>query len=259
MTTQKNVAFRSALNGYNREDVNRYILDADRQAQEREAALVREADSLREQTSSLEAECAAQKTRAAQADMERTGAENIIASLRESVDRLKEENAALREEIASLRRQTEEQAADANAEKTQKYDQISAQIGDIMIHATSSADRIVAQANEQAARILAETEEEAQYVHTRISQAADETLTQISALLHETTESCLGDLTLTLRELHEHTAALLAECGAKEREMSDRIAYYRSGSADSVSQTLTKMDEKYGIRPRSKSAAAQDA
>lgn len=258
MNTQKDVAFRSSLNGYNREDVNRYILDASRQAEEREAALRQEGEELRQSAAALEAERAELLARAEHAEAERAAAESILASLRETADRLREENDSLREEAAALRRNSEESAACAAAEKTQKYDQISAQIGDIMIHASSSADRIVAQANEQAARILAQTEEEAQYVHTRISQAADETLAQISASLHEATESCLGDLTLTLRELRDHAAALLSECEAKEREMGDRIAYYRSGAADSVSLRLAEMDEKYGIRRQAASAEKQD-
>ena len=129
-----------------------------------------------------------------------------------------------------------------------KYDKISAQIGDILINANSSADRIVAAANAEATRFMTETEDEATYIRARLSDAADRMLTHISTELHASTDHCLGELMTALREMRDNTEALLADFEKRNRDLKEKVAYYQTSLNDTIHKALTEMDQKYGIR-----------
>ena len=129
-----------------------------------------------------------------------------------------------------------------------KYDQISAQIGDILINANSSADRIVAAANAEATRIMTETEDEATYIRARLSDAADHMLTHISTELHDSTDHCMSELLTALRDMRDSTGSLLAEFEKRNQELKNKVAYYQNTVNDTIHKALTEMDQKYGIR-----------
>lgn len=265
MANGKKVAFRSALSGYNREDVHAYILELNRDFEEREKSTKESADSLASQLKEI-------SVRADILQREKEEAETIIASLRESADQLKEENARLseklkeaesREEIlhgqvdaaeresASLRGELMNRQQDTEiSAKSLKYDQISSQIGDIMINANSSAEQIIATANSEAGRIMAETEEEAICIRTRLSDAADEMLSSISDRLHLSAENCLSELLASLREMRESADALLRDFEKRSLDLNEKIDYHHAGVTDAVSRSLREMDEKYGIRKK---------
>ena len=255
MAKQRDVAFRSAMSGYNRKDVNAYIIEINREFEAREAELTAKITSAEE--SAAEAAKAAETAReeAQAARQAKDEAEAILVTLRESGDALKEENARLSEEIAALQAKLAEaeKAAIADPEsdeikKSMKYDQISAQIGDILINANSSADRIVAAANAEATRIMTETEDEATYIRARLSDAADRMLTHISTELHASTDHCLGELMTALREMRDNTGALLADFEKRNRDLKEKVAYYQTSLNDTIHKALTEMDQKYGIR-----------
>jgi len=259
MANEKNIAFRSALSGYNREDVNRYILEMNRNFEEQELALRRAAEEAAAHLDTLTAE-KEELTRA------KEEAERVIAAHRENADRLKEENTLLREKADSAAARLEDAMKKISAleaeltecrntpasaeasEKSQKYDQISAQIGDIMIGASSSADKIIAAANAEAGRIMAETEEEAIYIRSRLSDTADEMLTSISGRLHVSTDHCVTELMTALREMRDSASALIRDFEKRSSDLSDKIDYYQSNVSETIAASLAEMDEKYGIR-----------
>ncbi len=257
MRDTKNVVFRSAISGYNREDVNKYILALNREWEEKSAETE---NALKEaQSGKADAETAVLALKE-EADTHRAAVDalsKINATLKESVDQAKEEIASLREKLlaaeqttATLRAQfAEKEAANATDDKSTKYDRISAQIGDIMISANTSADAIVAAANEHASRIMTETETEANYIRARLSDAADEMLTQISGELHTSTENCLCEMTTALREMRDNASALIQDFEKRSRDLSVKVEYYQTSLSDAVNALLKEMDEKYGIRP----------
>lgn len=265
MAEARKILFRSAISGYNREDVNQYIFDMNRSFEERENALKEAADSVSAQLEELTSLINSLKE-------EKTEAESVIGTLRESVDQLKDENASLRDQLQSSDSRTAELTDRLNAsekeasalrnelnsraqtsvesEKSLKYDQISAQIGDIMINANSSAEQIIAAANMEAGKIMTDTEEEAMYIRTRLSDTADEMLSAISERLHTSTENCLGELLNALREMRDSTDALLREFGKRNHELGAKIDYYHANVSDTVAKSLSEMDVKYGIRKK---------
>lgn len=247
MSTTKNVAFRSSISGYNREDVNTYILDMTRMAEERENELRTQLDSA---NAALQEE-----SRAAAGAIDEANA--VISALRESVEQLKEHCAQLEEQLSAEKETTQTLQAELEKrstleldnEKSKKYDQISAQIGELMINANQSADKIIAAANAEAQRIRAETEEEAITIRAHLSGTADAMLTSLSGRLHASTEDCITEITTVLHEMRDSASSLIRDMEARSEELNDKIEFYQSNVANSIEDSLAEMDEKYGIRP----------
>lgn len=249
MSETKNVAFRSSISGYNRTDVNRYILDLNREFADKEQELNRA-------LSAAEAKCKESDETAGQLRADRDNALHSIDALTADLDAARTELAALKAQLtaaeeaaAALRKELEERPAASVADKSEKYDQISAQIGDIMISASTSADAIVAAANEQAAKIMSDTEDEANYIRARLSDAADGMLSRISDELHVSTESCYSDLMTVLREMRDNTDHMIRDFEKRSRDLGVKVEYYQSTVSDTIEAVLKEMDDKYGIRP----------
>lgn len=248
MSDTKNVAFRSAIGGYNREDVNKYIIEINRELEAKDTALKeseKNASDALSRVSALESEADTLKA-------DKIALEGVQASLREALDQLKEENAALKESLAAVQREAARlaalEAASSEDDKSQKYDRISAQIGDIMISANTSADAIVAAANDHAAKIISDTESEALRTRARLSEAADEMLAKISSELHSSAESCAFEVTNALCDMRDSTAAMVADFEKRSRDLSMKVEYYQTTLTDAVNAALHELDEKYGIR-----------
>ncbi|MBQ8746351.1 MAG: hypothetical protein IJZ08_00600 [Clostridia bacterium] len=246
MSDTKNVAFRSAIGGYNREDVNQYILTINRELEEK---------ALAAEESEKKIEAITEELDAAKADKD--ALEGIQASLRESVDQLKEENESLREKLAAAEaekaqlaeRLAEMEKSAEEEEKSQKYDRISAQIGDIMISANTSADAIVAAANTHAAKILSDTESEANTIRTRLNEQATEMLAHISGELHTSAESCMCELITALSEMRDNTAVLIQDFEKRSRDLSLKVEYYQTTLTETIRTALREMDKQNLLSP----------
>ncbi len=263
MSKNQNVAFRSSLGGYNRDDVNQYILRTDRAHEEDLAAL---RATLEEAQRSGEAAAAAQAAAEADAAAARQAlgeAEAVLAAQREASEAEHEELLRLREEAEAAARREEENKTrlaqledviasynrdgeNEEAEKSQKYDEISAQVGDILIRANTSAERILSAANRKAARIVAETDEEEKYVRSRLSELTDEMLTQLSGEMHDASAQCLRELLAVLTDMRDSADGMIQHFTEQNHTLTERIEEFRDDVHSSVAGMLSEMDDKYG-------------
>ena len=187
MPKEKMVYFRTSLGGFNREDVNSYIEKLNGEFAERERAAKRKADALEARLAELEnAKSELERALARVSALEAAAAERekLIAG---QLTRIDEQNAA----IESLRRERGEaqsraaslderlaSLSDAIA-KSEKYDDVSAQIGEIILSAKSTADEIIENAtaayavrgqikkiaNDSYSALTAQTEQTAALLH----------------------------------------------------------------------------------------------
>lgn len=170
--------FRTAIGGYNKEDINNYIkainsdfLSATREYDERihslEKALQERDEKLAELKKETETLSAEKKTA--------EEAETLAAALRERCDSLTDEVAGLKEEklaseireeagarrIEELQNLIEELKQGEDSEishKAELYDKMSGQIGRVMLDARENAGEIVTQAHKNAADVRAKAE-----------------------------------------------------------------------------------------------------
>ncbi len=252
MSDTKNVVFRTALGGFNKEDVNRYILTINKELEEKDSAAAEE----KKRAEETEACAATLRGELDSARADKEALESILASLRQSLDETKETLASLTEKCDALTAENERLTAriaelENTAEeedKSQKYDRISAQIGDIMISANTSADAIVAAANDHAAKIISDTENEAHSIRTRLSQAADTMLTHISGEMRTSADGCVCEMITALTEMRDSTALLIQDFEKRNRDLSVKVEYYQAMLSEAISKTLHELDEKYGVR-----------
>lgn len=152
----KKTKFRSAIGGYNKEDVNSYIEmlstkyhNEDTENKEKIAKLEKKIKELEEELEE-KGELSLEENKELKENAEK--AENIISELRNTVDKLNgekeeivKENAVLRDRITELEKVNEDNAE--LYEKSSKYDKVSEQIGSMIVSANAKAESIVSEAN----------------------------------------------------------------------------------------------------------------
>jgi len=287
----KNVmVFRNSISGFNKDDVNSYILRMNRDFKEKELDFKDELENLQRQLNINETESEQQlaeksakiaeleaqikvlesahtedseiaietlKSDLAQSAKKASGSEKIIVEQRDLIEKMQHDydnlasaKSAVDETAKILSKQLKE-AMDANesesgevAEKSRRYDQISRQIGDIVINANKTSDEIIERANDRADRIVNAAEEEADTRKKYISDTSEQILTKFSFDLHTVSDQCVSELSTTLNELQYDSAALAAEFDKRNRLMAEKIAAYKNSLADALKAELVLLDGK---------------
>lgn len=194
MSDSKNVIFRSSVGGYNKTDVNEYLLRLVGEFNEKEEELKKKAERAEKEIKALEEKvdelkasldeqksCLAQKTEETdKLTLEKEELEAELTALQkesamEQNEKANEQDAVIAkqfEEIDSLRTELEatkekltlavnESAEFAElARKAQIYEKTSANIGEAIISANKTAEEIIAAAKEEARLLSEETQSE---------------------------------------------------------------------------------------------------
>ena len=209
--------FRTAINGYNRQDVNRFIEETSRRHSEEMQEARRQLQELHEQNDAL----------SQQTDAEESAA--IIGALNETCDRLLEDKSrleaeisALQAEIAQLKDQLAQLPAQANAAENSD-DALSRQAVEILLDARTMADRITGDARTQGQKILEDSRARAD----RQSAAVDHLLGKMSA-------DCMTEYMVYLDGLRQKTDALLSEAAGNAQIMQKRLDDIAARTKDEI-------------------------
>ena len=153
--SDKKIQFRKSMSGYNREDVNSYIESMSLKHYEAEHEYRKKITDLENKIKELEEQAKAWgENQAVELEELRTKAEesdNLIAKLNETVEKLTEEKEELVREGAQLKARVNEcekmsESTSDVYEKSSKYDQVSGQIGALILNANAKAETIVNEA-----------------------------------------------------------------------------------------------------------------
>ena len=220
----KNVVFRTSMGGFNKADVTAYI---DKQNAEFRKVTQSLNDLLREKDNEIEelkerAERAETDNSALEAkDARIAELEEKISALEFEISELKDDVAMKDAEIAELNEKTSGEASE-NERKAGLYDDMSSQVGDILISANKSADGIIAEANARAAEIDQRAESDAKEL--RLAFTAN--MTKIS----EDCKKGAGEAA------EEYRAKMRAEIDQLRRTLTDAVV-----SVDEKSTILSQM------------------
>ncbi len=253
--------FRTAIGGYNKEDINNYIreINADflTATQEYEARInllekaVRERDDnlseLKKEIDSLsEGKKNAEETDALVTAL-RERCETMadeVAKLKEDklASDLREEESARRiEELQSLIDELRQQEEDGElSRKAEMYDKMSGQLGRVMLDARENAGEIVAQAQKNAAAVRAEAE-------TALSEAEGEAERIIKDA--ESERACTEDKLRRLKVEFGRSAAEIAENIGEEyctliRDMCERLQGLSDDVRDETQKFMGKLESE---------------
>ena len=244
MPKEKMVYFRTSLGGFNREDVNSYIEKLNSEFAERERAAGRKREALEakvaeletakselkqalERVSALEAASAREKLVAEQ--LARIEEQNrTIESLRLERGAAEERAESLDERLASL--------SDAIA-KSEKYDGVSAQLGEIILSAQSTAEEIIENAKREADALRKSADEQlesaAASFNARAATAAYAVKNQIKKIANDSYSTLTAQTEQTAALLH----ALAENIGKSSAELDDKLT---SGKSDAEAAIQTE-------------------
>lgn len=233
MAKEKMVFFRTALGGFNKADVNSYIEKLNMEFSERERVLKKKIDALETKAAELEnakkdlAKAAEEITELnKQAEMR----ENVINEYRDTVDAQKNEI----ERLEQMRLESENEISELSDRieslsdaicKSEKYDDISAQIGEIILSARQTAETIIAKANKDAEAKRA---------------AADEQIEDAAKSFNARAATAVYAVKNQIKKLAHDSYSKIAEQAAETSDMLRNLAAHISGSSEYLDTTLSE-------------------
>ncbi len=245
MPKEKMVYFRTSLGGFNREDVNSYIEKLNSEFAERERAAGRKREALEAKVAELETakselkqalervsvleEAAAAREKLVAEQLARIEEQNrTIESLRLERGAAEERAESLDERLASL--------SDAIA-KSEKYDGVSAQLGEIILSAQSTAEEIIENAKREADALRKSADEQlesaAASFNARAATAAYAVKNQIKKIANDSYSTLTAQTEQTAALLH----ALAENIGKSSAELDDKLT---SGKSDAEAAIQTE-------------------
>lgn len=232
MAKEKMVFFRSALGGFNRDDVNSYIEKLNAEFAERERTAKKKLDASESKCAELESakeQLEQSLLRLAEMEEEAKQREKLIGEYIARIDAQKMEIEAL--EASKVASESEISELSARIEslseaicKSEKYDDISAQIGEIILSAKSTAEDIIAKAEKDA---------EAKRAN------ADEQIETAAANFNARAATAAYSIKNQMKKLARDSYASIAEKAAETSDMLRNLAAHISSASDSLDSTLS--------------------
>lgn len=235
MSKNKDVLFRSAVNGFNKEDVIAYIAQLNSELEKSSNKLTSALSEVEKLNNALIEEKGKTADAMAKADELKEKLdkqEAVISAQYENMDKIKEE----------VQRRTEAQAPaeevpSTYAEKAEMYDKMSAQIGDLIISAKKDADEIVEKSVNDANAMI-------ENVKSQISENAEKVNKNITSELYSETNECYREATDYMNYLQSEINRLLNDFVGKNKQMNDRIHETHSSLSDKLEKEISDFKEK---------------
>ncbi len=239
MSKEKMIYFRTSLGGFNKEDVNSYIEKLNAEFSEREKSARKKLEAAEEKLTDLERLKSELEQALDKISKLESAAESREKLIKEQLQRIDEQAAEI-EALACSKSSAESEAArlaerieslSEIIQKSQKYDGVSSQIGEIILSAKSTADEIVSQAQRESERKIHETNEQladaARNFNARAATAAYAVKTEMRKLARQSYA--------TLAEKTEQTAVLL-------HSLAENISQSTEAFDDSLSAVKTETE-----------------
>ena len=236
MAKEKMVFFRTAIGGFNKTDVNTYIEKLNFEFSERERVAKKKYDLLEAKLAEFEDyKVKYDEALASISSLEEAAAqrETVINEYRADIEKQAEK-------IETLIREKEEaesemcelsQRIDSLSEvicKSEKYDDISAQIGEIILSARHTAEGIVAKAEKDAAAK---------------SAAADEKLESAAAAFNARAATAAYSVKNHIKKLVHDSYSAVAQKAAETSDMLRKLAAHINDSTEYLDEKLSEKNE----------------
>ena len=284
MSENKNVVFRNAVGGYNKADVNEYIIRQSSELMQREVAAaerversekqlevalnnnakleekIRELNSLIEEKNSfienlkseintLNSELAEAKLNANEDSCEKMSQqESVIAGQFEEIDSLRDENHSLKEEVASLKEFKEK--FDELSKKAALYEKTSANIGEAIIKANKTAEEILCLAKEEARTMREKAQKELDEKRSATEDSARRAMDSIFGKLLLAASENKKDITSVATFIHQSIDKALDDIKTKSDNSAARLKSYEDSIWRSIREDLETINNS-GIKRKS--------
>lgn len=255
-------AFRSAVGGYNKQDVNEYIASLSDDFAKERAEYEKKLDELSKEIDSLRADKDAASAMPAfpDASVELDLANSLIAEQQQTLEKrtaeleaLKAEHDGCIEKINSL--EAELERFKGSEEKLSEYDRMSKKMGELLLKAASSAEKIKAEAEVEAAEILSSSREKSRELTSRaneLSSTLDEHYSKAVAAINRKLTELVNDgfdtLNSSMKSADEELCTLL-----DRRRSAAKAAVLRTAESLPELEALARLGESSNESPSVKS------
>lgn len=224
--------FRSAVGGFNRDDVNNYIMKQSREFAERE-------EKLNDTVSELRAELDTLRLKAEEAEQLRALTAEAEATVRELEDKVRDLEAKLSEEREE--RSLAEAAVEALSEHCADNEKLKAEAGSIIVNASRAADDMLKRAEDTSKQLVAESERLALEARARVQSTLDKIISDLKEDIQSGTDSCIREFRNYADDITYSSKSLVTELERKYNEMAGKISYYRDTLEESVTGRVEQL------------------
>lgn len=214
MADKDNVLFRTSVNGFNKSDVNSYIMKINAELE----AADKTAENSKKETDKIKADLKDALSELEEAKKELAEQNSIISAQYEEID-------ALKEKLAALPERAEKAEDDSLSEKAELYEKMSAEIGDVLIDAKKSANEYLSRAK------------------TKISGRSEKALGAITDDMREGVDGCFRETTAYMNAMQIEINRLLADFSGKNKSMNERIKALHSSLSKNINEEIDSMSE----------------
>lgn len=249
MSTDNGKMFRSALSGYNKDDVNRYILDMDRKNKEKSDAMTKELDDMGKANAALSEDKARLEEKITETTARLTEQEGEIARLKEEINRMTEKVGDMTEQLRLSEEQAEAKSGELtkvkaeNAELSSKYAALIEESRDKDAQIKANAEKYAADLETMRAAYENELKKvsEATKVDEGVAYKLD---------MYDKISSQIGDILINanrnsdeiITSAKNEAEKLLNEANAKANEFSQKM---HAGIHRSSVQTLNELKDEF--------------
>ncbi|MBQ3527166.1 MAG: hypothetical protein IJA52_01225 [Clostridia bacterium] len=200
--------FKKAFKGYDRDDVNAYILSLNKILEENKLSYDK---ALRECNTRAEADyqkiCELTEALAHLDAIKRENEENasLIASLKKELEEKDARIAELSESVATLS-ETNKVQSSANEDdrtKAEYYDNLCAKAGEILVIASGTAESILNRANEEACKIVGEANDKKDLMLKKFSNSVEDAAEDINSYIRTAVSDCIAKINKSVNEIKE--------------------------------------------------------
>lgn len=277
--------FRKSVRGFNKEDVNSYIVSTNNEFSAREEKMNSEIADLKHKLAISaerlnEAGAEAQNARGLEERLKATEEELAIAQrkLKESeaqidilkarlsealedlsnanaaIDKLAENSVLLEEDVTASTDYTSVREASteepdgmtyaSDSEKVRLYDEMSRNVGEILLSANSNADRIIRDARVKADALANEGTERAETVRRQLSVVTGRTVAALKKNAIRNADSCIRELKLYSDGISQSTQEMSADLERKYAELNTKMEALGNELEDGIKAVMRDFDKK---------------
>jgi len=200
--------FKKAFKGYDRDDVNAYILSLNKILEENKLSYDK---ALRDCNARAEADyqkiCELTEALAQLDAIKRENEKNasLIASLKKEIEEKDARIAELSESVATLS-ETNKVQSSANEDdrtKAEYYDNLCAKAGEILVIASGTAESILNRANEEACKIVGEANDKKDLMLKKFSNSVEDAAEDINSYIRTAVSDCIAKINKSVNEIKE--------------------------------------------------------
>ena len=261
MSTALSPIFRKSVGGYNKSDVNDYIEEMSLRAKKDKEDLTEKIEKLEKKLEEAEKRAHDEEKRAndaekrdfskeagafeekiAELELKVSDGTNLIEAKNELIAKLEGELSAKNDEIDALKKRVceleeAEKAAADNLRKAKEYDTLSKNIGELMMNAGSTAEKIVSDAGNKATSLIKEAESKRAYCLEILQKYTQKYCDKLNEVTLTTAQERLNRINRELKEFEASISRSVNDAKSKNETAHEYIETLRTSldiSLDSI-------------------------